>query len=174
VIKLVAKDTWIKHAVIDDIRVEFPTDRNGTVVHVFEQGNVPIRDVKISNLQMGQGTQVGLLIRLEAAYTNFYGTYIYSLSATDFSSDEQAIVIGANVFCTRIDIGGFIYYNQNITDIITDSGNFTVINGYGHEAAGGANPPNYTHWAIGDIVENTDDNTVWIKRTETTMTKIAG
>jgi len=48
-----------------------------------------------------------------------------------------------------------------------------IVNGIGREAAGAGNPPNNPNWKEGDIVENTDDKTIWIKRSDGQWVKIS-
>ena len=42
----------------------------------------------------------------------------------------------------------------------------------GEEAAGAGNPPTAGNWHMGDMVKNTDDNTIWLKDYGGTMRKI--
>jgi hypothetical protein len=62
---------------------------------------------------------------------------------------------------------------NNVYGNISDAGTRTRINGYGKEAAGIGNSPTALLWDVGDIVENTSDQTLWIKDTDGTMRKLA-
>ena len=73
----------------------------------------------------------------------------------------------------NIRIGGGNRIVGCLSGEIYDGGTNTVINGYGREAAGAGNPPTAANWQIGDIVQNTDDNTFWIKCYDGTMRQIA-
>jgi len=73
----------------------------------------------------------------------------------------------------NIRIGGANRIVGCLSGEVYDGGTNTVINGYGREAAGAGNPPTAANWQIGDIVQNTDDNTFWIKCYDGTMRQIA-
>jgi hypothetical protein len=60
----------------------------------------------------------------------------------------------------RIDNCVFV---NHVTGDINDAGTRTRINGLGREAAGIGGTPTAENWDVGDMVLNTDDNTVWIK-----------
>ncbi|MFX1266129.1 MAG: hypothetical protein ACFFH0_12155, partial [Promethearchaeota archaeon] len=60
----------------------------------------------------------------------------------------------------RIDNCVFV---NHVTGDINDAGTRTRINGLAREAAGIGGTPTAKNWDVGDMVLNTDDNTVWIK-----------
>jgi hypothetical protein len=63
---------------------------------------------------------------------------------------------------------------NNILGDVQDEGLRTRMNGFGKEAAGAGNPPTASLWDVGDIVENTDDNAIWVKTYDEIMVKISG
>jgi hypothetical protein len=81
------------------------------------------------------------------------------------NSDHGIYVGGANCIDNKFD---FIAANNALGSIL-DFGTRTRVNGVGKEAAGIGNAPSTTLWDVGDIVKNTDDNSVWIKNANGTM-----
>jgi len=110
-------------------------------------------------------------VRLEQAqsYPRINGVTIRGLSPE--MNNSSRIYIGADVFSTRIFADGII--RNKLVSNVDDHGKYTVINGIGKEAAGVGGTPSASNWSIGDLVFNTDDNTVWIKDSAGTMRQLA-
>jgi len=68
-----------------------------------------------------------------------------------------------------VEILGRMYDNWTIRKNIYDS---LKVNEVGEEAAGAGNSPTPATWQTGDVVENTDDQTMWVKDTTGSMVQI--
>lgn len=58
-------------------------------------------------------------------------------------------------------------------DAIQDGGANNSWEGQGQEAAGSSNSPTAANWSVGDVVENTDDGTLWVKKQDGGWTQIS-
>jgi len=72
----------------------------------------------------------------------------------------------------NVRINGCSFFNH-VTAGINDAGTRTRINGIGRGAYGVGGTPTAGDWEVGDIVRNTDDNTLWIKCADGVMRQLA-
>jgi len=80
--------------------------------------------------------------------------------------DEAADLSGVKL--NGPEIAGRLYLPAEPGVFNSNRGAVLIINGVGREAAGPGNPPSNSNWKAGDIVENTDDGTIWLKRSNGT------
>lgn len=155
--------------------------------------NVISEDNSDTGLLIANGTErasiIGLWEEYNARYAiriesgsnqiEFIGGFIYHEGSLDmiFLADDTY-----NVFIERMTIQGtsttirntssYPLYVRDLKEI--DTVNFIgshSLNGLGFESAGAGNPP-AGNWRVGDIVENTDDGTIWIKKSDGTWVQI--
>jgi hypothetical protein len=112
----------------------------------------------------------GINIQIETAGARVSRNYF---SATCTNNGRYGVILRGSqanyITDNRLDVVA----ENNSAGNISDSGTRTRINGFGKEAAGVGNSPAAAFWDVGDIVENTDDNTVWIKTSDGAMRKIS-
>lgn len=89
------------------------------------------------------------------------------------NNGEYGVLLGDDYSENSVDNRFDVVAVNNTLGDISDGGTRTRINGFGKEAAGVGNPPTASLWDIGDIVENMDDSTIWIKTDEETMVQIS-
>jgi len=117
------------------------------------------------NSQAGVGSYSGLWIGAAGDYTRVVGVEFDGNNREAYGVDVKA---GATD--CRIDECDFF---DHTTGPISDAGTRTRINGLGREAAGVGGIPTAANWDIGDLVRNTDDNTLWIKCADGVMRQLA-
>lgn len=83
---------------------------------------------------------------------------------------RPAAVVDADVLRAKVEAHPTL--GSDTTAIVDDSGDFTMVNDLGKEAAGSGNAPSATTWEVGDEVENTDDGTVWKKTGPATFVQL--
>lgn len=105
----------------------------------------------------------------DADVNQIKGTVIKNPRVQLWSSNS--IKVGSYVENTTIHADGF--NRTRWEEVISDSGEYTLINGVGQEAAGAGNSPNNSY-PLGAIVENTDDNSIWLRQIDTTWALLSG
>jgi len=85
----------------------------------------------------------------------------YGIRTQQWSPPEY----GVNFVDNRFDA---VIENNGLGGVL-DTGLRTRINKMAREAAGVGNPPTSSLWEVGDMIVNTDDNTSWIKDTDSIM-----
>jgi len=118
-----------------------------------------------NNSQIGVGSQAGCVLGAAADRTRIIGV--------TFEGNNQelyGLYLVAGATDCRIDQCMFA---NHVKQAIYDDGTRTRINGLGRGAYGVGGTPTAGEWDIGDLVRNTDDNTLWIKCADGVMRKLA-
>jgi len=126
-------------------------DSNGVLI------DGTMTDCRFGHITSVNNGSNGLLLRGSSS-----GTVVEKLKATGNT--------GYNVDLSGLTGTDRLEINE-VTEPVT-SPEWAVLNGVGREAAGAGNAPTAANWKRGDIVENTDDNTIWVKTTADSMVQI--
>jgi len=141
------------------------------------------KQISVMGCECGWNTLYGIHCGGASYGINIIGCALYNNNKHNMYleaiTDSQIIgnhLSGAGTGCYDILIGASSSHNiiiGNEYESIVDNGTYNIIGGIGREAAGAGNPPTATNWRIGNIVRNTDDNTIWIKCYDGVMRQIA-
>lgn len=145
---------------------------NGVWIAVeFEQGRIE-RNVFYVSARNNRRNGIGFDITVSSGFIirNYFKGILTNngeygiITQGQWSPQEYSV----NFVDNRFDI---ILENNSLGDIY-DRGVRTCVNKIGKEAAGAGNSPTASLWQTGDIVVNTDDNSLWIKDVDGLMKKI--
>ena len=133
----------------------------------------------IENLWIEYNDKYAIRIESGSNQIEFKGGFIYHEGSQDmiYLADDtyNVFIEGMTIQGTSTTIRNTSSYPLYVRDLKEiDPVNFIgphSLNGLGFESAGAGNPP-AGNWRVGDIVENTDDGTIWIKRSDGTWVQI--
>lgn len=110
-----------------------------------------IQQPRVESLQVAPNTMTGVQLRDNSGSTRkVRGATIRDLNYNPAASDT--VDIGSNVFKTSVEFHG---EPSKLDGVVTNNGDFTVLNGHGSESAN-AETPDSTKWEVGDIIGFTD------------------
>lgn len=155
--------------VISNYRFESHTTPYAIGVHLLTvSGGHQIKSTLISKSSYYHPQATGIKLEVESGGPTILHTGIMSFISNPLASNPDAInITSSDVKSTRISAYGSA--RDTLDACITDLGSYTVVNGIGAEAAGTDTAPTVADWEIGDIITNTDDNSIWIKDSNTVM-----
>lgn len=154
------------------------TSTGSKILDLSQQDATDPRPVTMSSFEVyGSSTYSGTYpiqafrdhCNIENWRVNLPNNAAFWVDADNVKIERSDVIGGTNAM---LDQGTNTIHKNNSYTGGASYGTRPIINGTGQEAAGAGNPPTAANWDTGDQVENTDDNTVWLKTTADTMVQL--